>query len=104
MGAIAHSGGISGAALLLHGVPVHAGLQALAQPAAPALVPVRFVDGTVVVVGLATILPISPDGALEETCATVAGVDAVVLARRIVGAHLAGHIQQYSSLTGSHSR
>ena len=54
-------------------VSVHGGLEALFEPACPALVPVRLVDGAaalVVALGLARVDPVPMDAPLEESRAT----------------------------------
>ena len=90
-------GGGPGPTLVLHRLPVHADLQATAQPAAATLVPASLVHGASVSTlpdMLAGVLPASADGPLEESCAPVARKDAVVLAGAEVSAYLAWHVVQ----------
>lgn len=70
--------GVARPSLLLHGVPVHSGLQTLAQATPAALVPSGLVHGAATGGRLAGIVATLPDGALEETGTAIAGVDAVV--------------------------
>lgn len=70
-------------------------MDALGQSAGPALIPVGLVDHAAALgFGLAGVLPTAPDRPLEEAGAAVARVDAVVLAGRVVAAHLARHVEQ----------
>ena len=94
---LAAYGGSPGPALVLHGLGVHAHLQAPAQPAAPALVPVGLVHLALRPLHrlvLARVLPPAPDRTLEEARAAVTRKDAVVLARAEVRAHLARNVVQ----------
>ena len=70
-------------------------MYALLEPTRPALVSVCLVHGArpAPVSVLAHVGPIPPDAPFEEAAAAVAGVDAVVLARAPIAAHLAGNIQ-----------
>ena len=76
-------------------ISVHASLDALGEATGSALVSVRLVNHAAAFrFRLTGVLAVAPDGALEEASAAVAGVDAVVLARRVVPAHLARYIEE----------
>ena len=90
---LASQGRVPGPALVLDGVLVHADLGAPLEPAGPALVPVGLVHqaGTLGL-GLAHVLPVPPDGSLEEAGAPVASENPVVFPRAVVSANFAGDV------------
>ena len=63
---LAAQSGVPGPALVLHGLAVHADGDAAAEAAGAALVAVRLVDEAAALrLGLAHVLPVAPDGALQ---------------------------------------
>lgn len=90
---IAYPRRVAWSAFLLDSVPVHANFETLFQPTAAALVAPGLVDWTRVVVRFAPITPVSSNRALEEAGAAVARVNAVMFARRVVGANFARGIK-----------
>lgn len=73
---------------------IHLNLDALLEPARPALVAVCLVDGAGPPSAvLADVGSIPPDASLEESTAAVAGVDPIVLTGATVPTHLAGDVQ-----------
>ena len=98
-------GGSPGASLVLHGLPVHAHLQAPSQTAAPALVPVGLVhlaEGPSALLVLARVLPSPTDCPLEEPSTPIACKDSVVFAGAEVGTDLAGDVVKDPAGGGGH--
>jgi len=90
---VATQSGVPGSPLVLHCILVHAHLEALPQAAGSALVPVGLVHHTeTLLLGLAHVLPGSPNAPLEESGTAITGIDAVVLAGTVISADFAGHM------------
>ena len=78
---LAPESGVPRTPLMLDCIFVHANLCTSLESAGAALVAVRLVyQAGTLVLGLADVLAVAPDGPFEETSTTVTGKDAIVLA------------------------